>query len=44
MDDDVQQRAEGVDEDVALAAGDLLARVVALRVDRRPPFCAALAL
>ena len=44
MDHDVQQQAEGVDEDVPFAAGDLLARVVALRVDRRPPFCAALAL
>ncbi len=44
MDDDVQQQAEGVDEDVALAARDFLARVVALRVDRGPPFCAALAL
>lgn len=44
MDDDVQQQAEGVDDDVPLAAGDLLARVVALRVDRGPPFCAALAL
>lgn len=44
VDDDVQQQAEGVDEDVPLAAGDFLARVVALRVDRGPPFCAALAL
>jgi hypothetical protein len=44
VDDDVQQQAEGVDEDVALAARDFLARVVALRVDRRPPFCAARAL
>ena len=44
MDDDVQQQAEGVDEDVPLAARDFLARVVALRVDRGPPFCAALAL
>jgi hypothetical protein len=35
MDDDVQQQAEGVDDDVPLAAGDLLARVIALRVD--PP-------
>lgn len=44
MDDDVQQHAEGVDDDVALAARDFLARVVTLRVDRGPPFCAALAL
>jgi hypothetical protein len=27
-----------------LAAGDFLARIVTLRVDRGPPFCAALAL
>ena len=33
-----KQEAERVDEDVALAAGDLLARVKALRVERRPPF------
>lgn len=44
MHDDAQQEAKRVDQDVTLAAGDLLARVVALRVDRRPPFCAALAL
>ena len=44
MDDDVQQQAEGVDDDVALATRDFLARVVALRIDRGPPFCAALAL
>lgn len=44
MYDNVQQHAEGIDDDVSLAAGDFLARVVALRVDRGPPFCAALAL
>lgn len=44
VDDDVQQQAEAVDDDVPLAPRDLLARVVALRVDRGPPFCAALAL
>jgi hypothetical protein len=44
VDHDAQQEAEGVDEDVALAARDLLARIEALRVDRGPPFCAALAL
>ena len=44
VDDDVQQEAEGIDEDVPLAARDLLARIEALRIDRRPPFCAALAL
>ena len=44
MDHDVQEQTERVDENVPLAAGDLLARVIALRIDRRPPFCAALAL
>jgi len=56
MDHDVQEEAERIDEDVPLAARDLLARIPrvrplagprtgsALRVDRRPPFCAALAL
>lgn len=38
MDDDVQEETERVDEDVALAARDLLARVVTLRVERRAPF------
>lgn len=33
-----EQEAEGVDEDVALAARDLLARVEALRINRRAPF------
>jgi len=44
MDHDAQQEAERIDEDMALAARDLLARIKALRVERRPPFCAALAL
>ena len=44
MDDDVQQEAERVDENVPLAARDLLARVIARRIERRPPFCAPLAL
>jgi len=44
VDDDAQEEAERVDEDVALAAGDFLARIIALRVERRAPFCAALAL
>jgi hypothetical protein len=44
VDHDAQQEAERVDEDVALAPRDLLARVEALRVDRGPPFCAARAL
>ena len=38
MDDDVQQETERVDEDVPLAARDLLARIVALRVERGAPF------
>ena len=44
MDHDVQEKAERIDEDMPLAARDLLARIEALRVDRRPPFCAPLAL
>ena len=38
MDDDAQQEAERVDEDVPFAARDLLARIVTLRVERRAPF------
>lgn len=38
MDEDVQQKTKRVDEDVALAARRLLARVVARRVERGPPF------
>jgi len=38
VNDDVQQEAERVDEDVPLAARDLLARIVALRVERGAPF------
>ena len=38
MDDDAQQEAERIDEDVALAARDLLARIKALRVERGAPF------
>jgi len=38
MDDDVQQEAERVDEDVPLAPERLLARIVARRIDRGPPF------
>jgi hypothetical protein len=44
VDDDVQQEAERVDKNVPLAALDLLARVVPRRIERRPPFCAPLAL
>jgi len=35
---DAQQEAERIDEDVALAPGDLLSRVKALRIKRRAPF------
>ena len=38
MDDDVQQEAERVDEDMALAARDLLARIKPLRVECGAPF------
>ena len=38
MDDDAQQEAERIDEDVPLATCDLLARIIALRVERRAPF------
>jgi len=38
MNDNVQQEAERVDEDMPLAARDLFARIEALRVKRRPPF------
>ena len=38
MDDDVQQKAERIDQDMALAPGDLLARIKPLRVKRGAPF------
>ena len=38
MNDDVQQEAERVDQDMALAPGDLLARIKPLRVKRGAPF------
>jgi len=38
VDDDIQEKAERIDEDVPLAARDLLARIKALRVERRAPF------
>lgn len=44
VDDDVQQEAERIDEDVPLATFDLFARVIARRIERSPPFCAPLAL
>jgi len=38
MNGDAQQQAERVDQDMPLATRNLLARVVALRIERRPPF------
>ena len=44
VDHGVEDQAEGIDEQMALLALDLLARVVARRVDARPPFSALLTL
>jgi hypothetical protein len=41
VDDDVQQQAERVDQDMPFAAGDLLGRIKALRVKRGAP-CGAI--
>src|SRR6478609_7481756 len=38
VDDDIQQQAERIDENMPLAAPDLLARIKALRVERGAPF------
>ena len=38
MNDDVQQKAECIDKDMALAPGDLLARIKTLRIKRGAPF------
>ena len=38
MNDDVQQEAERIDQDMAIAPGDLLARIIPLRVKRAAPF------
>ena len=38
LNDHAQQEAERIDEDVALASGNLLAGVEALRIERRAPF------
>jgi hypothetical protein len=38
MDDDLQQEAERIDENMPLAARDLLACIKALRVERGAPF------
>ena len=44
MHDGVHQQALRIDEDVPLLTLDLLACIVARRVDRRPPFSALLTL
>ena len=44
MDNDIQEQTERVDKNMPLATRNLLARIEALRVERRAPFCAALAL
>jgi len=44
MDAHAEQKAKCVDENMALAARNLLARIKALRVECRAPFCAALLL
>ena len=38
MDNDVQEKAERVDQNMSLAARDLFARIKALRVERGAPF------
>ena len=38
-----EQHADGVGQQVALAPDDLLARIVAGRIDRKASFCAAFA-
>ena len=40
MNDRMEQQAQRVYENVALLAFDLLARVIAMRIDARPPFSA----
>lgn len=44
MNDGVQQEAERIYENVALLALDLFSRIVAMRIDARPPFSALLTL
>ena len=39
MNDNVQQETQRVDQDVPLATFELLARVVARRIEPSPPFC-----
>ena len=42
MNDHAQEEAKGIDEDVALAPFDLLARIVTREIERRPPFTVSL--
>jgi hypothetical protein len=44
MNDGMQQQAQRVYENLALLAFDLLARIIAMRIDARPPFSALLTL
>ena len=44
MHDGVQQQTLGIYKDMALLALDLLAAIVAMRVNREPPFSALLTL
>ncbi len=44
MNRSAQQQAERIYENVALLALDLLSRIVAMRIDARPPFSALLTL
>ena len=44
MDDGTQQQAFGIYREMALLAFDLLAGVIAVRIDRDPPFSALLTL
>ena len=44
MNRDAQQQAKRVDENMPFATRDFLPRIEALRIERGPPFCAALAL
>ena len=44
MNGNAQQETKRIDEDVSLAPRDFLARIVALCIDKSPPFSAPLAL
>jgi len=40
MNDNIQQKPNGIDEDVPLLAVDLFARVIPVRINAGPPFSA----